>query len=277
MFSKKTLMIVGITVLALINIVVLSVSSNRYASLGSGGIAIVLVAPFQKVVTHSIRFASEIWNHYFFLISVAKENATLKKALNRATEKNNALSEFEISNRRLRNLLNFRKTVPHMILSAEVIGRDPTPWFKTIIIDKGKADGIEKGFAVVVPEGIVGQVVHVSYHYSKVLLIIDSNSAVDALAQKIRARGVVKGEPTGLCLFDYVLRKHEIDVGDTVISSGLDGVYPKGLRIGHVSEVVKRNSDIFQEITVIPFVDFETLEEVLIITNPPNEDFESQQ
>ena len=162
-----------------------------------------------------------------------------------------------------------------MILSAELIGRDPSPWFKTIIIDKGKADGIEKGFAVVVPEGIVGQIVHVSYHYSKVLLIIDSNSAVDALVQKTRARGVVKGEPTGLCFFDYVLRKHEINVGDTVVSSGLDGVYPKGLRIGHVSEVVRRKSDIFQEITVIPFVDFETLEEVLIITNPPNEDFES--
>jgi rod shape-determining protein MreC len=164
-----------------------------------------------------------------------------------------------------------------MILSAELIGRDTTPWFKTIIIDKGKADGIEKGFAVVVPEGIVGQVIHASYHYSKVLLIIDSNSAVDALVQKIRARGVVKGEPTGLCLFDYVLRKHEINVGDTVVSSGLDGVYPKGLRIGRVSEVVKRNSDIFQEITVIPFVDFETLEEVLILTSPPNEDFEGRQ
>jgi rod shape-determining protein MreC len=100
---------------------------------------------------------------------------------------------------------------------------------------------------------------------------------VDALVQKIRARGVVKGEPTGLCLFDYVLRKHEINVGDTVVSSGLDGVYPKGLRIGRVSEVVKRNSDIFQEITVIPFVDFETLEEVLILTSPPNKDFEGRQ
>jgi len=268
-------MIVGMAILAVVNIVVLSVASNRYASLGSGGIAVVLVAPFQKVVTNSIRFAGEIWGHYFFLVSAAKENDNLKKALNQATEKNNELSEFEISNRRLRNLLNFRKTVPHMILSAELIGRDPSPWFKTIIIDKGKADGIAKGFAVVVPEGIVGQIIHVSYHYSKVLLIIDSNSAVDALVQKIRARGVVKGEPTGLCFFDYVLRKHEINVGDTVVSSGLDGVYPKGLRIGHISEVVRRDSDIFQEITLVPFVGFETLEEVLIITNPPNEDFES--
>jgi rod shape-determining protein MreC len=274
MFSKKTLMLVAITVLAVVNIVVLSVASSRYASLESGGIAVVLVAPFQKVVTNSLRFVSEIWGHYFFLVSVAKENDNLKQALNQATEKINELSEIEISNRRLRNLLNFRKTVSHVMLSAEVIGRDPSPWFKTIIIDKGKADSIEKGFAVVVPEGIVGQIIHASYHYSKVLLIIDSNSAVDALVQNTRARGVIKGEPTGFCFFDYVLRKHEINVGDTVVSSGLDGVYPKGLRIGYVSEVVRRNSDIFQEITVLPFVDFETLEEVLIITNPPNEDFE---
>ena len=89
MFSKMTLMLVGITLLAVVNIVVLSVASSRYTSLESGGIAVVLVAPFQKVVTNSIRFACEIWGHYFFLVSAAKENDNLKKALNQATEKNN--------------------------------------------------------------------------------------------------------------------------------------------------------------------------------------------
>lgn len=265
MFSKKMAMIVGMIVLIIVNFIALSVTSSRYPSFGSGRIAISFIAPFQEAVTHSIRFARGIWSHYFFLVSAAKENDDLKKFLSCAIEKNNRLSEIELSNSRLRSLLNFQKTMTSSVLAAEVIGKDPSPWFKTIIIDKGKADGVEKWLPVVVPEGIAGQVTDVSLHHSRVLLIIDRNSAVDALVQKTRARGIIKGESAGTCLFDYVLRKHDIRVGDTVISSGLDGVFPKGLRIGQVSRVIRRNSGIFQEVTVTPDVDFEKLEEVLVL------------
>jgi len=120
----------------------------------------------------------------------------------------------------------------------------------------------------VVPKGIAGQVTDVSANYSKVLLIIDHNSAVDALVQNDRARGIIQGDAAGQCLFKYVLRKHDIKIGDIVVSSGLDGVFPKGLAVGYVSAVVKPKSGIFQEVTVIPYVDFEKLEEVLIVLNP---------
>jgi rod shape-determining protein MreC len=95
----------------------------------------------------------------------------------------------KLSNIRLRSLLNFQKTITNKVIAAEVIGKDPSPWFKTIMINKGKDDGVEKGAAVVIPQGIVGQVAEVSVHNSKVLLIIDHNSAVDALVQRTRARG----------------------------------------------------------------------------------------
>ena len=275
MFSKKTVMIVGIIVLFTINIIILSITSTRRTETGAGEIAIALIAPFQELVTDSIRFLKRMWNHYFFLVSVAKENEALNQALNRAIGKNNLLRETELSNLRLRNLLSFQQSESQKAIAAELIGRDPSPWFKSIIIDKGKADGLEKGSPVVIPEGIVGQVIDVSYHYSKVLLIIDQNSAVDGLVQRTRARGVIKGEPTGRCVFDYVMRKHEIRIGDTVVSSGLDGVFPKGLRVGHVTGVIRRNSGIFQAVTVSPFVDFETLEEVLVILIPSKQEVQN--
>ena len=153
--------------------------------------------------------------------------------------------------------LKFKKNIDERVLAAEVIAKDPSPWFKTVLIDKGNHDGVEKGMAVVIPEGIAGQTTEVSAHYSKVLLIIDHNSAVDALVQRDRARGIIKGGSAGQCLFKYVLRKHDVVVDDIVVSSGLDGVFPKGLPVGYVSGVIKPKSGIFQEVTVTPYVDFE--------------------
>jgi rod shape-determining protein MreC len=101
------------------------------------------------------------------------------------------------------------------------------------------------------------------------MLITDPNSAVDAIVQENRARGIIKGGTSGYCVFDYVLRKHTLRVGDNVVTSGMDGVFPKGLPIGQVSEIFKQNAGIFQEVTLEPFVDFERLEEVVII--PPNQ------
>jgi len=269
MFSKKMMVIVGLTLLIAINIIALSIT-QRHGDLpyGLGRIAIYIIAPFQNAVTHSIRFARHTWSQYFYLVSAAKENKNIKKELRNAVEQNKKLNEIEFTNYRLRKLLNFKKSIDHQVLPAEVIGKDPSHWYKTILIDRGKSDGVQKGQSVVVPDGIAGQVAEVLNNYSKVLLIIDQNSAVDAIVQRTRARGVIKGDSTDRYIFKYVLRKHDVRVGDTIVSSGLDGVFPKGLSIGYVSEVVKPSSGIFQDVTVMPFVDFEKLEEVLVLVNP---------
>jgi rod shape-determining protein MreC len=277
MFSKKLVLIVGAIVLIAVNVIVLSISSRRYSAFGFERIAIAFVAPFQELATRMIRFSRDIWQSYFYLVTVSNENHILRDKLHQAVEENNQLHELKLSNTRLRNLLKFKKTITRQVIAAEVIGKDPSTWFKTVIIDKGKADGLNKGFPVVMPRGIAGQVIEVSNHYSKVMLIIDRNSAVDALVQRSRARGVIKGESTDKCRLDYVLRKHDVQKGDTVISSGSDGVYPKGLRIGQVSDIVKSNSDIFQEVTITPFVDFEKLEEVLVVLDLQNHDFANLQ
>lgn len=268
MFSKKMVLIVGGIVLITVNVILLSITSNSRSALGIGGVGFSFVAPFQELVTRSVHFTRSVWGHYFFLVSVAQQNDILKKMLNESIEKNNQWREIEMANSRLHNLLNFQKAPNSRVVAAAVIGKDPSGWFKTLIIDKGKSEGLKKGLPVVLPQGIVGQVIEVSSHYSKVMLIIDRNSAVDALVQRSRARGIIKGASADQCRFEFVLRKHDVQTGDTVVASGLDGVYPKGLRIGRVSDLSERKSEIFYDITVAPFVDYETLEEVLVILPP---------
>ncbi len=269
MFSKQTLMIVGLIVVVAINIIVLAISSSRHtpsSSLGRG--AVQLVAPFQGAVTGTIRFCRDIWHHYFYLVGASMENDALQHMLAEARHRDHLYEEIERSNTRLRSLLSFQKATRQEVLAAEVIGQNPSPWYRTVVIDKGDDDGVRKGMPVVVHEGIVGQVMSTGAGYAKVLLITDQNNAVDALVERSRARGIVSGNPDGICYFRYVLRKSDVKAGDLLISSGLDGVFPKGLRIGSVSSVVRRTSGIFQDVTVTPYVDFEKLEEVLVLVTP---------
>ena len=271
------MLIIGIIALIAVNIVVLSLNSRRSTTFGLERIAISFIAPFQELVTRTIRFARDIWQDYFYLVTVTRQNRVLNTQLNRAIQMSNQWHETELANTRLRNLLDFQKTINERLVAAEVIGKDPSAWFKTVIIDKGRNESISKGLPVVMPQGIAGQVIEVSKHYSKVMLIIDRNSAVDALVQRTRARGIIKGESTDRCRLEYVLRKNDIRIGDTVVSSGLDGVYPKGLRIGRVAEVIEHDGDIFHEVIITPFVDFEKLEEVLVVLEAQKHDFASRQ
>jgi rod shape-determining protein MreC len=273
MFSRKMVLIVGFIVLIAVNIIGLSVTSRRSTSFGIERIALSAIAPFQELVTRSLRFTRDIWRHYFYLVTISRLNQVLLQELNLAVENQNKWHETDLANDRLRNLIDFQKNISERVVAAEVIGKDPSAWFKTVIIDKGETDGLTRGLPVVIAQGIVGQVVEVSAHYSKVMLIVDSNSAVDSLVQRTRARGVIKGESTDQCRLDYVLRKNDVRIGDIVVSSGLDGVYPKGLRIGLVSQVIGHDADIFHEVIITPFVDFEKLEEVLVILEVQKHDW----
>ena len=273
MFSKRMILVALVIVLVAVNIILLTITGKHtQAPSGLGRGALVIVSPFQKQFTAFFDSVKDTWNQYFFLVSTAKENQRLKKALGQSLEQLNRYSETEIANDRLRHLLGFEKEIPRPMIAAQVVGKDPSAWSKTIIVDKGTRDSVRQGAPVVIPEGIVGVVVEASARYAKVLLLTDPNSAVDALVQQTRARGIVKGGGADYCVFDYVLRKHEISVGDMVVSSGLDGVFPKGFRVGRISEIVRQNAGIFQKVSVTPYVDFEILEEVFIISEPAYED-----
>jgi len=155
MFSKRTMMIVGLLVVIAVNIIILSVSSRtREPAYGLGRLAIYFVSPFQKAVTHTVQFVEGVWEHYFFLVSVSRENEQLRSQLDVALESGHRCTEVDLTNQRLKGLLNFQKSISRQVLPAAVIGKDPSSWFKTIIIDKGLRDGVIKGLSVVVPAGI---------------------------------------------------------------------------------------------------------------------------
>jgi rod shape-determining protein MreC len=234
-------------------------------------LTITILAPFQNAFSQSSRFIRDIWRHYFTVVAASQENDQLKKQLARAEEMKNVWVEARLANERLRRLTELEKSLTDAVVFAEVIAKDPTTWFKTVIINKGRRHGLAKGMPALVPEGIVGQVVEASGSYAKILLVVDRNSAVDALVQRTRVRGILSGTSTEACYLDYVLLKEDVVVGDTIITSGLDGVFPKGLRIGSVTSVEARPNEMFHTIDVAPFVDFGKLEELLVVLKAPPE------
>jgi len=269
MFSRKEVILVCVILLVALNVMVIAFIGRHYHPTGGPGpVGIYLIAPFQKLTTNIFSFTKDVWRHYFSIVAAVRENDRLKKELREALKKNQQRIEIELANKRLRALLNFKKNVNRHVITAEVIGNDPSRWYKTVVIDKGKADGVVKGSGVVAPSGVAGQVIETLAHYSKVLLLTDHNSSVDAIAQEKKARGIVKGDGGSQCRFEYVLRKHKIQVGDVIVTTGLDGVFPKGQGVGYVSGVVQRNSGDFQEITITPYVDFENINEMMVLLNP---------
>lgn len=265
MFSKKMLAVIGAIIFILANFTILTISSKgQLPENGFDRFTIALIAPFQMMVSRTIGFTEQVWENYFSIVAASKENSLLKKKLALTMKMQNRCRELELENKRLRKFFNFQASSGDSFFVAGVIGRDPSPWFKTIMIDKGSVDGLTKGLPVLVAEGIVGQIVSVSKNYSRVLLITDRSSAIDALVQNSRIRGIFKGNNTENCIFKYVLRKDDIHLGDIIVSSGLDGVFPKGLRIGKVVAVHKSNSHLFQKVMIKTFVNFDKLEEVLV-------------
>ena len=218
----------------------------------------------QVVFTRATQFVSGIWHHYLDLVGVSRENDRLRQEIKRYIALNAENREAVATNVRLNQLLDLAQNFEKPVLTAHVIGRDPALWFKTMTIDKGISAGVQKGMPVVTVEGIVGQVINVSPRYAKVLLATDSNSAVDAIVQSSRALGIVKGDGHGYRL-DYVLKDSVVNQDDLVVTSGMGGVFPKGLLIGQVVEVGKDRRGMFHTITVRPAVDFRQLEYVTII------------
>jgi len=224
-----------------------------------------ITAPFQKLIKQTTKSTEELWLNYFRLVDVHHENTQLKNEVHALKMANSRYRELLATQERLEELLQFKQTINRPVLAAQVIGRDPTGWFKSVIIDKGKWAGLRLDMPVVNAFGVVGRVVSVSSNYAKVLLIIDQNSAVDCLVQRSRDRGMLKGLMSEICKLDYMAKSNDITVGDIVVTSGLGGVFPKGLPVGRILDVKEISGELFKDIKIRTAVDFSKLEEVLVI------------
>jgi len=247
-------------------LLLLSSNSGRISTWNPAEQLIVeITAPFQKFIKRTVSAIQCIWLDYFYLVGLRDENRRLKREISTLETENRRYREQLSTHRRLKELLQFKQAIHFPVVAAQVIGRDPTGWFKSIIIEKGKRAGVRINMPVVNASGVVGRVVSVSPNYAKALLIIDQNSAVDSLVQRSRDRGIVKGLSSEVCKLDYVVKSGDVVPGDLVITSGLGGVFPKGLSVGRVASVSEGSGDLFKKITIRPVVDFSKLEEVLVI------------
>lgn len=178
-----------------------------------------------------------------------------------------ALNETRLDNQRLSDLLNSTNAQGYKGVTATVIGLPPNAWNQAIIVDKGTKDGIEINMPVLGPYGLLGQVIEVGPTYSKVRLLTDQKSGVASLIQRGRKTGITKGSISGDLMLDFISSESTVTAGDVVLTSGLGGVYPKGLLIGEVLEVSKETNALYKSIKLTPANDISTVENVLILTD----------
>src|SRR5262245_14092200 len=229
-----------------------------------GRVMLDVLAPFQRVGTGVARGLGGLWQDAAGLFRRRAEFDALRTRIRTLQERSVRLDEIEHENSRLRELLAFRERMAGDVLAAAVIGRDATGLARTLTIDRGSADGVTKGAAVLAPAGVVGQVFLVGVHAARVLLITDHNSGIDAVVQRTRARGIVEGTVSEGCGLKFVKRTEDLQAGDVIVTSGADGIFPRGMPVGQITVVDKQGQGLFQYAAVRPFVDFDRLEEVLV-------------
>ncbi|MCH8209257.1 MAG: rod shape-determining protein MreC [Nitrospinae bacterium] len=224
-----------------------------------------IVSPFQNFFTNMVNSVEDVMDQYIILGNVAKENEELRNEIDILLGQNNELREKALQLRRVAELMKYQDKIGQKKTVATIIGRDATQWSKMVFINKGTRHGVHKNLPVVTGSGVVGHVIQATKSVSKVLLIIDNRSAVDALFQDSRVTGVVVGAGEGLCKMKYVPIGASMKVGDRILSSGLGGIYPKGLLVGTVISFSKGRDGLFQEVTIKPSVEFSRLEEALVL------------
>jgi len=265
-FLKKYLiaLIIGISLLAALILFSLNVPRNREANGIERGV-MNLFAPVLKPVAHISGIVENIWDGYISLVNVRRENVILHSTIKELASRLVTGDEALLENQRLENLLKMKDSIKPPTLGATVVGEDVSSWFRTLVINRGSSDGLLTGMAVMAADGVVGQVVKVASGTSRVLLLTDHASGIAATIQRSRARGVVKGKGEGLCSLEFTTREEDVKVGDLVVTSGIGGVYLKGLPIGEVTMVKRGQYGIFQTVTIRPSVNIAHLEEVLVV------------
>ena len=224
-----------------------------------------VVSPVQNLITYTLDSANNVVDHYLITVGVSEENEKLKQQIDKLIRQNNDLREELRQRDRIDDLMEYQNEHQLKSVVARVIGRDPTQWARVVFINKGTQDGIKENLAVVTNAGVVGHVIQAGLNTSKVMLIVDGRSSVDTLFSHDRIAGIVVGTGMEFCEMKYVPITADVNVGDPIISSGLGGVYPKGLVVGTVISITKATQGLFQEISIAPSADFGRLEEVLVL------------
>jgi len=223
------------------------------------------VVPLECAVDSVFSSVVGAWERYVLLVGLESKNRELEAEIVSLARDVSDYREISLDCARLRKLMNMKNDFNFPTVAARVVGRNKSSVFKTVLINKGTADGIKAGFPVMGTGGVAGRIMETSRNASKVLLLVDYNSNIDVFIQRNRCQGVLRGCGSSGGELRYVQRSEEVKPGDVVVSSGLAGVFPRGLLIGTVAVVEKGEAGLFQRIMVHPATDIARLEEVLVI------------
>ncbi len=236
-------------------------------------------APVQKSFVWAIDGAAALWKDYIYLVGLHEENRGLKARVEELERELASLEEMKAENIRLKDLVHMRERLGKTgVIAARVVSVATSPVSRTIRVDVGLGDGVGVGDAVVAGSGLVGRVSGAVGGYSEVLLVVDSRSAVAVISQRSRARGIVRGRGEDeVCSVDHLMRTADVQVGDVMVTSGVGGAFPPGLQVGTVVIATAPSVGVFREAELEPVVEFESLEEVLIVTTRPEPSSEEGQ
>lgn len=224
-----------------------------------------VVSPFQSGFTVVVGGISGLWDNYVNLHGVRDENRKLHEEVNILRTEVQKLREELFRAGRLDEFAAYRLETGFEGTVARVIGESPDPWSRTIVVNRGMSDGIQRGLTVVTPDGLVGRVVEVASHSSVVRLIVDRSSRVPVVVIRSRARAILEGENSGTCQLKYLDRTQDVLDGDIIITSGLAGIYPRGVEVGSVTQVIRKSHGLYQYAKVLPQAPLGRLEDVLIL------------
>lgn len=268
MFFKnyRTVIFIGVFIVAAL---VLLSYSLKYDSGQSGAKRLVLelAAPVQILFNASIESVENAWTRYIHLVGLEEDNRSLKAKVAGLQSELLLYKEGYLEAQRLKKLFSLQNEYPYNFIAARVIGKEQAALSKALWINKGSMHGLKPGMPVLVQPGLIGKLTDVSWHTSKIQLLIDETSNVDVLIQRTRVQGIARGLGSRGCMVRYISKIQDVNEGDVVVTSGMSNIFPKGLLVGKVTHVDRMDVGLFLQIRVAPFADFTAMEEVMVLAS----------
>ena len=229
------------------------------------GALLEIAIPIQRTAAAPFDAVGDAWNRYVDLVGIQEENQELRTRIILLEDENLQFREALVASDHLERIAAMRDDFETPMLPAEVVGLDVSPWFRSVLVDRGNQHGVRAGHPVVTEQGVVGLITRTSPGAAKIMLVLDRQSTIDAVVQRSRARGLLRGLGAGELEFEFVVRESDVVVGDLIMTSGLGGLYPKGLRLGRIVALEEPGGSLVQIARVRPMVDFGRLEQVFVM------------
>lgn len=271
LFSNKYFIVLLLVTLVLLATALFG-ANKSYETKTTDNIFIKITLPVQKAYHYASNGITNFFSHFGDISQLREENSELHNKIARLEETIKRYESYKVENERLHTLLDLKDTYKNFQLeAANIIGRDSSRWFLTFTIDKGTDNGINMTDTVITNEGLVGHITDIGTDWARITTILDSQSTVAVVVERTEDIAMVDGDidlsENGLCKMTYIPKDSVVTIGDVVQTSGLGGVYPKGIKVGKIVKIHSDNQGVSQYAEVSPSVNFDKIHEVMVITN----------